>query len=85
MRLYGRLRSPAVAFIHDLFMVAVAWFAAYWVRFNFSVIPTDYLGQAWAWLPLLLVTQSAAFVYFGLYRGDWRFAVRHARVADRGR
>jgi FlaA1/EpsC-like NDP-sugar epimerase len=55
-------------------MVAVAWFAAYWVRFNFSVIPIEYLGQAWVWLPLLLVAQSAAFVYFGLYRGDWRFA-----------
>jgi FlaA1/EpsC-like NDP-sugar epimerase len=74
MRLYGRLRSPLVAFIHDLFMVPVAWFAAYWLRFNFSVIPADYLTQAWLWLPLLVMTQAGAFVYFGLYRGDWRFA-----------
>ena len=74
MRLYGRLRSPLVAFIHDLFMVPMAWFAAYWLRFNFSVIPTEYLAQAWLWLPLLVMTQAGAFVYFGLYRGDWRFA-----------
>ena len=74
MRLYGRLRSPFVAFIHDLFMVPMAWFAAYWLRFNFSVIPAEYLTQAWLWLPLLVMTQAGAFVYFGLYRGDWRFA-----------
>ena len=74
MRLYGRLRSPLVAFIHDLFMVPTAWFAAYWLRFNFSVIPAEYLTQAWLWLPLLVMTQAGTFVYFGLYRGDWRFA-----------
>jgi FlaA1/EpsC-like NDP-sugar epimerase len=74
MRLYGRLRSPFVAFIHDLGMVPIAWFAAYWLRFNFSAIPAEYLTQAWHWLPLLGMTQAVAFVYFGLYRGDWRFA-----------
>jgi FlaA1/EpsC-like NDP-sugar epimerase len=74
MRLYGRLRSPFVAFIHDLGMVPIAWFAAYWLRFNFSTIPAEYLTQAWRWLPLLVMTQTGAFVYFGLYRGDWRFA-----------
>ena len=74
MRLYGRLRSPVVAFIHDLLIVPVAWFAAYWLRFNFAIIPDPYLKTAWLWLPLLLVAQSATFVYFGLYRGDWRFA-----------
>ncbi len=26
------------------------------------------------WLPLLLVSQGGTFIYFGLYRGDWRFA-----------
>jgi FlaA1/EpsC-like NDP-sugar epimerase len=74
MRLYGRLRSPLVAFIHDLLVVPVAWFGAYWLRFNFSTIPDQYLTQAQLWLPLLLLAQSGAFIYFGLYRGDWRFA-----------
>ena len=74
MRLYGRLRSPVVAFIHDLLIVPVAWFAAYWLRFNFATIPDQYLKTAWLWLPLLLVAQGGTFVYFGLYRGDWRFA-----------
>ena len=74
MRLYGRLRSPLVAFIHDLLIVPVVWFAAYWLRFNFTSIPEQYLAQALLWLPLLLVSQGGAFIYFGLYRGDWRFA-----------
>ena len=74
MKLYGRLRSPLVAFVHDMFMVPAAWFAAYWLRFNFSAIPAEYFTQAWLWLPLLCMTQAGAFVYFGLYRGDWRFA-----------
>ena len=74
MRLYGRFRNPLIAFIHDLSIVPVAWFAAYWLRFNFASIPDQFLSQAWLWLPLLLVAQSGTFVYFGLYRGDWRFA-----------
>jgi FlaA1/EpsC-like NDP-sugar epimerase len=74
MKLYGRLRSPLVAFVHDLLMVPLAWLAAYWLRFNFSAIPAEYLTQAWLSLPLLVMTQAGAFVYFGLYRGDWRFA-----------
>jgi FlaA1/EpsC-like NDP-sugar epimerase len=74
MRLYGRLRSPLVAFAHDLLIVPVAWFAAYWLRFNFSAIPDYYFSQATAWLPLIIAIQSGAFIYFGLYRGDWRFA-----------
>ena len=74
MRLYGRLRNPLVAFLHDLLIVPAAWFVAYWLRFNFSTIPDQYLTQALLWLPLLLVAQGGTFVYFGLYRGDWRFA-----------
>ena len=74
MRLYGRFRNPLVAFLHDLLIVPAAWFAAYWLRFNFSSIPETYLKQAWLWLPLLLLIQGGTFVYVGLYRGDWRFA-----------
>ncbi|MGB5717152.1 MAG: nucleoside-diphosphate sugar epimerase/dehydratase, partial [Gammaproteobacteria bacterium] len=74
MRLHGRFRSRLVAFIHDLSIVPVAWFAAYWLRFNFTTIPEQYLTQALLWLPLLLVAQGGTFIYIGLYRGDWRFA-----------
>jgi FlaA1/EpsC-like NDP-sugar epimerase len=69
-----KLRSPATAFLHDLLMIPAAWFFGYWVRFNFSSIPEEYLTEALLWLPLAIVTQTAAFIHFGLYRGDWRFA-----------
>ena len=74
MRPTIKLRSPTSAFLHDLLMVPAAWFLAYWVRFNFSGIPDEFLSEAILWLPLAIVTQAAAFIYFGLYRGDWRFA-----------
>jgi FlaA1/EpsC-like NDP-sugar epimerase len=70
----NRLRSPAVAFVHDMLMVPVAWFGALWLRFNFEAIPQAFLQMATAWLPLVMGLQLAAFVYFGLYRGHWRFA-----------
>jgi len=68
------IRSPITAFAHDLFMVPAAWFIAYWVRFDFSTIPADHLHVALLWLPLVAIAQVALFIYFGLYRGDWRFA-----------
>ena len=60
--------------IHDLVMIPVAWFAAYLLRFNLSPVPDIYLDKALAILPLVILIQGAAFWYFGLYRGVWRFA-----------
>ena len=60
--------------IHDLFMIPVAWLTAYLLRFNLESIPDVYLSQALAVLPLVVAIQGAAFWYFGLYRGVWRFA-----------
>jgi FlaA1/EpsC-like NDP-sugar epimerase len=37
-------------------------------------LPPTGFTQALLWLPLLMVSQGGAFIYFGLYRGDWRFA-----------
>ena len=74
MNLFHHLRSPYTAFTHDLLMVPVAWFFAYWVRFDFSIIPPEYLTLAWQWLALVVTVQVGLFVYYGLYRGDWRFA-----------
>jgi len=50
-----------------------AWVAAYLLRFNFS-IPAEhaqYMLQSVVWVILL---QSVVFLFFGLYRGMWRFA-----------
>lgn len=69
-----RIRSPLVVFIHDLIMVGLAWFGAYWLRFNLESIPPEHIGPAQTWFPLVLVCQGVSLYYSGLYRGHWRFA-----------
>lgn len=69
---YLRLRTAI--FAHDLLMVPIAWFGAYWLRFNLGPIPEGYLNQALILLPVIAVAQGGMFWYFGLYRGIWRFA-----------
>lgn len=63
-----------VATLHDLVMIPVAWFGAYWLRFNLSEIPQPFLDQAIGVLPIVILVQGGAYWYFGLYRGIWRFA-----------
>ena len=70
----GRLRHSSAAFAHDLLMIPVAWFGAYWLRFNLEAIPPSILSQAIKMLPIVVVVQGAVFWYLGLYRGVWRFA-----------
>ena len=68
------VRTPTLAFAHDVTMVLVAWFGAYFLRFNLGIIPTEPFQYAVTLVPILIVVQSFFFWYFGLYRGVWRFA-----------
>lgn len=67
---YGRI----TIFLHDVLMIPVAWYLAYWVRFNLGTIPEEFLRTATLVLPLVIVCQSFSYMVFGLYRGIWRFA-----------
>jgi FlaA1/EpsC-like NDP-sugar epimerase len=62
-----------VAFAHDLSACAVAWLAAFWLRFNLEV-PEPYADLALKSLAWAALGQGLIFVGFGLYRGIWRFA-----------
>jgi FlaA1/EpsC-like NDP-sugar epimerase len=73
-RTFSPFRSRAAAFAHDLLMAPVAWFAAYWLRFNLESIPDEFWRQALLLLPLVWGAQAGMFWYYGLYRGVWRFA-----------
>ncbi len=73
-RLINALRNRTAAFSHDLLMVPVAWLGSYWLRFNLEPVPEPFLGRALALLPLVVAIHALSFVYFGLYRGVWRFA-----------
>jgi FlaA1/EpsC-like NDP-sugar epimerase len=51
----------------------MAWWFAYLLRFNFS-IPVDHRLQMIQSLLWVIPLQAGLFVFFGLYRGVWRFA-----------
>lgn len=62
-----------IAFTHDFIAVAVAWWLAYLCRFNFDIpaVSVIFLLQT---LPWIVLFQGGAFLWFGLYRGLWRYA-----------
>ena len=72
--IWSRLRTRTAACVHDLLMIPVAWMGALWLRFNLDVIPQPYFDQAVRMLPVVVVVLGGTFLYFGLYRGVWRFA-----------
>ncbi len=75
MKIFGNpIINRIIVVVHDIAMIAIAWFAAYWLRFNLGHIPHHNLHQADAILPILLLIQVSFYFIFGLYRGIWRFA-----------
>lgn len=68
-----KFRSRTTIFIHDFIMVAMAWWGAYWLRFNFD-IPLEFSENIRRTQYYVVVMQSYIFWLFGLYRGVWRFS-----------
>jgi FlaA1/EpsC-like NDP-sugar epimerase len=62
-----------IVFIHDVAAAAVAWIAAFWLRFNLDV-PDDYAAVMLSRLPLVVLVHAVVFLALGLYRGLWRYA-----------
>ena len=62
-----------LAIAHDLAAVALAWFIAYWLRFNLE-LPEPYSAQALTTALWVVPLYGAIFLASGLYRGIWRFA-----------
>jgi len=62
-----------LAFFHDVAAAAVAWLAAFWLRFNLDV-PELYVALALQTLVWVVPLSTALFLAFGLYRGIWRYA-----------
>ena len=58
--------------LYDGLMVVIAWFLAYWFRFNLETIPQPYFDQAFAMLPLVALIHVGMFIGFGVHRGAWR-------------
>ncbi len=59
-------------FTHDLIASLIAWFGAYYLRFNFE-LPTEHYIIMVQILFVTLPIKAIVFIWFGLYRGTWRF------------
>src|SRR5687767_7711291 len=62
-----------LAMAHDVTAAALAWCAAFWLRFNLEM-PEEYQRVMLANLPYVVAVHAAVFWLLGLYRGLWRYA-----------
>ena len=62
-----------IVFLHDVIAAALAWMAAFWLRFNFD-LPADFEAVMLNLLPGVAAIYAAVFWWRGLYRGLWRYA-----------
>ncbi|HUN90527.1 MAG TPA: nucleoside-diphosphate sugar epimerase/dehydratase [Burkholderiaceae bacterium] len=62
-----------LVFAYDLCAVAVAWLAAFWLRFNLT-LPDDFTHAALLGLLWVVPIYGASFLAHRLYRGLWQFA-----------
>lgn len=74
MNLLLNFRNRAAALAHDFLVIPIAWFGAYWLRFNLETVPVELFRAGLNALPIVILVQGSFFWYFGLYRGIWRFA-----------
>jgi FlaA1/EpsC-like NDP-sugar epimerase len=66
-------RRTLFALFHDIFAAIFALYFGFLLRFNFT-IPIEYFEVIKQALWIVLPVQIIAFIFFGLYRGTWRFA-----------
>ncbi len=68
------LVRASLALAHDVAAAAVAWLAAFWLRFELEMPPPEFTQVALTTLPAVLAVHAVAFWTLGLYRGLWRYA-----------
>ncbi len=64
---------PLLVYFSDVVGVALAWWVAYLIRFNFA-IPPEFLPGFFLGLGIVVVLQGLLLRTFGLYRSLWVFA-----------
>ncbi|WP_298622186.1 nucleoside-diphosphate sugar epimerase/dehydratase [uncultured Legionella sp.] len=66
-------KLPVILF--DITAIPVAWYAAYWLRYNMHPYPGMLTStHSFIALALLSVVQIGCYYYFKIYRGLWRFS-----------
>lgn len=60
---------------YDIFAIPLAWYSAYWLRFNLHPEPGILTSHhSFLALGFLIIVQSICYFYFKTYRGLWRFS-----------
>ena len=62
-----------LAFSHDVLAAGLAWWFAFFLRFNFD-IPQEHMVLLQSTLWIVVPIYGSSFILFSLYRGTWRFA-----------
>jgi FlaA1/EpsC-like NDP-sugar epimerase len=62
-----------LVFLHDVIAAALAWMAAFWLRFNFD-LPPEYEAVMMGLVLGVTGIYATVFWALGLYRGLWRYA-----------
>jgi FlaA1/EpsC-like NDP-sugar epimerase len=66
-------KLPVILF--DVAAIPVAWYTAYWLRFNMHPYPSILTSShSYIALSLLSLVQVSCYYYFKTYRGLWRFS-----------
>lgn len=66
-------KAPVIAF--DVISIPVAWFIAYWIRYNMpSLNDKAFSANSLSALLFVMLMQTACYYYFRVYRGLWRFS-----------
>ncbi|QBR85375.1 polysaccharide biosynthesis protein [Legionella israelensis] len=70
-KLYAKM--PVIIF--DISAIPIAWYLAYWLRFNMQPSAADIQYPSFfEGLLILTIVQTACYYYFRVYRGLWRFS-----------
>lgn len=70
-------RNRMLAILADLLSIGLAFSSAYFFRFSFDPNLQTHISSSLYFLWILLPFQFLFFIFFGLYRGVWRFASLH--------
>lgn len=71
------IMNRLIVICHDVALIPVAWFGAYWLRFNLENIPAESLTQAIDIAPYAIAAQTISYFIIGSYRSMWGFASLH--------
>ncbi|MDO4682905.1 MAG: polysaccharide biosynthesis protein [Lautropia sp.] len=76
MKLFNVNPRTFIAMGHDIIVAALVWTFTFSLRWNFDLDRGTQIILLQT-LPAVLAVQVGCFVYFGLYRGIWRYASIH--------